>query len=302
LRIVYLILAHRYPAQLNRLVRRLDAGNSHFLIHVDKKVGNGEFSSMARLLAHRQNVRFVKRYTCHWGGYGIVQATLQGLKEIKEHGIEFDYVCLLSGQDYPIKSNDSITRFFEAHRGKSFIRFDRFPKLHWAEENGGYDRYENWYLLDTNKRYGFPNKIVHKVPYLNAFVTNTLGRLVPKRKFPSGFHPYGGAQFWALHRDHAAYLTRTIANDPSFYEFFKYVRIPDEILFQTLMGNYEHADSEIVNRTLHFMEWSQAGAVLSLTTANMDSIAETDHLFARKFDATIDAQVLDLIDQRIDED
>lgn len=97
--IAYLILAHRYPKQLYRLVDRLNNENTSFLIHIDKKVNIGAFKSIVANLKHYENVYFIKRYTCNWAGFGIVQATFQGLKELQSRQIKFDYVCLMSGQD-----------------------------------------------------------------------------------------------------------------------------------------------------------------------------------------------------------
>lgn len=296
--ITYLILAHRYPKQLYRLVDRLNAENVHFLIHIDKKVESKVFNSIVERFKYYENVHFIKRYTCHWAGFGIVQATMQGLKVLQSREINYDYVCLMSGQDYPIKTNDYIFSFFRSNEGKSFIHHLEFPQPHWENENGGYDRYENWYFINSKYRIGFPNKIFKKRRYLNKIVRSTVAKIIPKRKFPSNFFPHGGAQFWALHKSHVDYVIKTIDKNPSFFKFFKYVMVPDEILFQTIMGNYEHKN-ELINDTLHFLEWDRKGAVLTIDDKN--NLLDTYHLFARKFDENIDDMILEWIDSTIHE-
>ena len=81
MKITYLILAHRYPEQLYRLVDRLNCSGVNFLIHIDKKVEDKIFEQITNKLEPLGNVFFIKRYKCFWGGFGIVQATYQGLQE-----------------------------------------------------------------------------------------------------------------------------------------------------------------------------------------------------------------------------
>jgi hypothetical protein len=295
--ITYLILAHRYPEQLFRLVDRLDAPGVHFLIHIDKKVDDGIYSSITDRLEPRGNVHFIKRYKCHWAGYGIVQATYQGLKELNERKIPYDYVCLMSGQDYPIKPNDYIESFFKKHEGKSFINTHKFPQPKWIYENGGFDRIQNWYVVTASHQYGFPKRMFKHNRYLNKLFSGTFGLVMPKRKFPANFDPYGGAQFWGLHKDHADYVVKTIEENPSFFRFFRNVRVPDEIMFQTVMGNHKNAANELVNDTLHFLEWNRPGA--TLTIEDKDNILNSHYLFARKFDDTVDTQITNWIDTTI---
>jgi hypothetical protein len=295
--ITYLILAHRYPEQLFRLVDRLDAVGVHFLIHIDKKVDDGIYSFITDRLEPRGNVHFIKRWKCNWAGFGIAQATWQGLKELKERGIPYDYVCLMSGQDYPIKPNDYIMSFFKKHEGKSFIHHEKFPQPTWIYENGGYDRIENWYVVTASNQYGFPKRMFKQNRYLNKLFSATFGLIIPKRRFPANFDPYGGAQFWALHKDHVSYVLKTIDDNPSFFRFFKNVRVPDEILFQTIMGNHKNAGKEIINDTLHFLEWNRHGA--TLTIEDKENILASHYLFARKFDDTVDKQITNWIDTTI---
>ncbi|KEO72598.1 beta-1,6-N-acetylglucosaminyltransferase [Anditalea andensis] len=295
--ITYLILAHRYPEQLFRLVERLNDEGVNFLIHIDKKVKDPEYQYVLNKLAPLKNVTFIKRYTCYWGGYGIVQATFQGIREALEGNIPFDYLCLMSGQDYPIKTNHYIREYFKKHKGKSFINTRSFPVSLWHYHNGGYDRIQNWYFINARNQYGFPNKLFNKLPRLSKFISRTIGRCVPERKWPSRYKPFGGAQFWALDKKHVSYIGDHIHQNPAYFKFFKHVLVPDEILFQTIMGNYSHSKEEIINDTLHFLEWRRPGAVL--TRVDQDNIIQTSHLFARKFDENVDPTVLDWIDREI---
>jgi len=297
MKITYLILAHRYPEQLFRLVDRLNSSGVNFLIHLDKKMEDKTYNQVVDHFTPMTNVFFIKRYICYWAGFGIAQATFQGLKEALDRNISFDYLCLMSGQDYPIKTNDYIKSYLESHNGKSFINTNPFPHPLWTRHDGGFDRIHNWYYINKENQYGFPHKLFSSRPTISKFISKTIGKITPKRKFPSAYKPYGGAQFWALHKDHVGYVVKKIVDDPGYFDFFRHVMVPDEILFQTLMGNHPNRKEEAIDDTLHFLEWRRKGATLDM--GDKDNIASTHHLFARKFDLTVDGDILDWIDVNI---
>jgi len=297
MRVTYLILAHRYPEQLYRLVDRLNFQGVNFLIHIDKKVDDPTYSQIVKELMPLGNVHFIKRFTCYWAGFGIAQATYQGLLEALERNIPFDYLCLMSGQDYPIKTNEYIQSYFADNKGKSFINTIPFPNPIWTKHNGGYDRIQNWYYVNSENQYGFPHKLFSSRPTLTRFISKTIGKIIPKRNFPSKYKPFGGAQFWALHYNHVKYVVDNIKSNPQYFNFFKRVVVSDEILFQTLMGNHPHRKDEVIDHTLHFLEWDRKGATLNME--DKENIADTFHLFARKFDYNVDAGIMDWIDSNI---
>jgi hypothetical protein len=295
MKIVYLILAHRYPEQLVRLVQRLQAPDVRFFIHLDKKMEDRMGVTVKHGLKNF-DVTYVKRHTCHWAGFGIMKATFQGLKEITESGIEYDYVALMSGQDYPIKSNAYIKRFFEHHKGTSFIEYIPFPKPDWIRQNGGWDRVKYWHFRGKNFNFVFPFHQRYKQTGLLKKLLKLTSWMKLRRSFPEGMHPFGGAQFWALHKSHADLIVNFIANNKSYFNFFRNVYVSDELLFQTIIGNLADT-TKIHNDTLHFLEWRRKGAILY--TSDFENIRKTDYLYARKFDATVDPNILDLIDQEI---
>jgi len=62
LRIAYIILAHKLPGQLVRLVRKLNTKDTHFFIHVDKKTGDETYKGMTEPLREYENVFFLERH------------------------------------------------------------------------------------------------------------------------------------------------------------------------------------------------------------------------------------------------
>jgi hypothetical protein len=79
---------------------------------------------------HLSNVTFLKRHKCYWGDFGHVRATLEGIAYLFNNEIEFDYLILLTGQDYPIKPNREIETLLRRSNGKQFMKgSSRCPRL-----------------------------------------------------------------------------------------------------------------------------------------------------------------------------
>jgi hypothetical protein len=89
------------PQQLGRPLRRLSTPTAAFSIHVDRKTPPGVFRSMVAEADGIPNVHFLPRHGSHWAGFGHVRATLKGLADVLERRVPFDYVVLLTAQDYP---------------------------------------------------------------------------------------------------------------------------------------------------------------------------------------------------------
>lgn len=276
MRLTYLVLAHRYPDQVVRLIRRLATPSSSFLLHWDARSSASDLDHIVTAIGPDVRLRLVPRVKCYWGTYSIVDAILAGLHQACTQGDSFDYLVLMSGQDYPIKSTDRIEEFFVKKDGGSIIHHLPFPMPHW--DDGGWDRVG----------------LRHYPPGNHAYIRTRLAKSVlPRRTFPESLRPYGGAHLWALARDAAFYLDDYSRSHPDILRYFELVRFPCEIYIQSVLGNAPFADS-LQNDTLHFEEWDRDGLVL--LNSDMPSLSSTWHLFARKFDCTVDCGVLDEID------
>jgi hypothetical protein len=280
MRNAYIISAYKNPEQLIRLILRLSFKQASFLIHVDKKAASGIFDKIYKGTRDLSNVHFLKRYDCYWGEFGHIQASLEGIRELINRGISFEYAFLLTGQDYPIKTNAQIHDFMENHQGKSFLAHFSLPSDEW--KNGGLERVERWYVRWYGGRLVFPkNK--------NVLI---------KRKFPKGYLPFGGSSYWYLSKECVEYIDRFVYDHPQFVNFFKYVDVPDEIFYQTILMNSPLAES-IVNDDLRYIDWKDpnSGSPAVLSKADLDNLLSSQKLFARKFDTNVDAEILDRIDE-----
>jgi hypothetical protein len=143
LKVANLILAHKSPEQLVRLIRRLHTPDRAFVVHLDKKSQGPEWDRVVAELKEL-DVLWAGRVTCSWGKFSQVEATLNCISKLRESGISWDFVNLLSGQDYPIRPNEHLEDHLNAHRGECLMEFQPFPYPNW--DFNGYYRLPTWHI------------------------------------------------------------------------------------------------------------------------------------------------------------
>jgi hypothetical protein len=277
-KIAYLIRAHYAPAQLGRLVDRLDSENAAFFIHISARTSGGTHSKMREAVGERANVQWVERVPTYYAGFSLVRSTLVGLRAIAA-AEPTSHTVILSGQDYPARGTPEIEKFFQQSQGKSFVEHFALPAAHkWPGEHGGLDRI----------RYRYFERVNYK--------TRTLRLPILRRRFPRGLQPYGGGAWCALSHDAVRYIASFAEQKPDVVNFFRHVKIPDEIFMHTVLLNSPLRDS-VVDQDVHYIDWSHGGAhPKTLGTEDYDKIVESGKLFARKFDVRYDTKVLDMLD------
>lgn len=287
----YIIIAHKNPLQLYRLVSRLNDGKSSFYIHIDKKVDLEEFSSLKEF---GDILQFINRFDSKWGSYGTIKPYLDGLKRIKKSGKHFDRILLLSGQDYPIKSNQEIDQFFLNSPYSVFVNYFPIPNYEkWPNKDRG-----GLYRVD---KYYFGNK---KHELLLSKSANLLTSFIPllKRKIPNGMKPFAGQTWWNLDMYAMNYILDFVKEHPEYMDFHKHTFVADEVFLQMIIGNSkdEKLLKSIENSEKRFTIWEHENSAHPkiLDKNDLQTIMSSDDLFARKFEQN-DTEILDLIDKKI---
>lgn len=285
-------MAHKYPRQLHRLVDRLNDGLSHFFIHIDKKVNNSQFDS---LKIFGDKLIFIERFDGRWGRYGITLPLLSALKTIKQSNHSFDRIIVLSGQDYPIKSNKEIDEFFEKSPYSVFIDFFPVPNFKkWpGKDRGGLFRVDKYYFGDKwHER-------------LRSKTLNLLARYFDffRRKIPKQMEAYAGSAWINLDMYALNYILDFNEKHPEYLKFHRNTFVADEVFIQMLVGNSKDEEllARMENSEKRFIIWesSQSPHPKILQTSDFGNIKVSESLFARKFDERADAEILDLIDAEL---
>jgi hypothetical protein len=265
--------------------------NSTFIIHFGKDARDEDYSILSDKFQNNHNVTFIKRFETIWGK-GIIDPVLEGVKTIIRENISCDFLILMSGQDYPLKTNDEIIQFFSEYQGFSFINSVPLPDPEWDINISS--RWENYYFNFINPR---KSKIRRRVNLgLNLIVNLFIQVIKGKRKFPKNYIPYGGSAWWCLSKEGVEYLHNFTNDNPIFIKFFENVFIPDEIFFQTVLVN-SPLKNKIINASLTYDDWStNAAHPKTLCIEDFEKLISSGKLYARKFDETWCPDILDMID------
>jgi hypothetical protein len=287
-RYAYIIHAFKNAEQLSRLIRALATPDVAFYLHIDAKVDIKPFE-LAAARAGADNVAFVKRENSRWGSMGCVRAVLNGMSEVEKRE-SLEYVCLLSGQDYPIKPNAEIAAFFAKNRDLTYMWNVPLPYANWTG-NGGLDRLTKYHVQ--------PFKSRALCQGLNQ-VIGLVHPLLPRRRQPVDLKPYGGSFYFGLSTYALRYVLEFVRSRPEYLEFHKWTLIPEEVFFQTILLNSAEPRirDNIRNESLSYSEWPSEGPAPAVLTESHLPVLENSHcLFARKFDMAKGSAVLDLLDK-----
>ena len=298
----YLILAHKNPLQLGRMIERLDDGASKFFIHLDAKTPIEPFAACLE----GAHIRFIdKRERCVWGDFSIVQATIRLMEAASE---EQGVFILMSGQDYPIQSQGYINDFLERNKGFDFIEIEPLEEK-WKPKMVK-DKLEHYHILHSEER-GHSNcyapfrhcSVFQKVRTLMHLLKGRLSRKnfrllcsLPKRVAPFE-RQYAGSQFWAFsERTFYAVLHYIREHKATLEEYYKYTSSPDEIYFHSVLMDLVAKDSTIkLKEQITYVNYFRKNNVF--ITEDFDKLTSAKgKLFARKFDTDIDIEILDKLD------
>ena len=298
----YLILAHKNPLQLGRMIERLDDGASKFFIHLDAKTPIEPFAACLE----GAHIRFIEpRERCVWGDFSIVQATIRLMEAAsKEQGV----FILMSGQDYPIQSQGYINDFLERNKGFDFIEIEPLEEK-WKPKMVK-DKLEHYHILHSEER-GHSNcyapfahcSVFQKLRTLTHLLKGRLSRKnfrllcsLPKRIAPFE-RPYAGSQFWAFsERTFYAVLNYIREHKAALEGYYKYTSSPDEIYFHSVLMDLVAKDSTIkLKEQITYVNYFRKNNVF--VTEDFDKLTSAKgKLFARKFDTDIDIEILNKLD------
>lgn len=304
----YLILAHKNPKQLARMIRRLDGRQTCFYIHLDLRVEITDFQKEIDC----SNVFFIaKRESCSWGDYSIVKATLNLMEAVKKDNRR-GFVILMSGQDYPIKNQNIIDDFLEKNADYNFIEIVPIEEK-WKKKMVR-DKLFHYHILHSSRR-GDSNSYA---PFFYADVwqqTRTLvhffiGRLSfanLKKLFKLGerepifLRQYAGSQWWAFNEQTFEKLFSFLQeNSEKLGDYYRFMSSPDEVFFHSVLMYLQESDAEIkIKDSLTYVNWDRKACQLPVLfqSYDLEELAlQKDKLYARKFDTEVDSEILNLLD------
>ena len=305
----FIILSHKAPGQMQRLVRTLNAlyDNPPIACHHD--------FSQTRLdkTAFPSNVHFVEPHIATgWGRWSLVRSSLAALELLYEIA-DPDFFFLISVADYPTAKPERVQADLLRSGADAYI--DSFsleqamttgvapgdPQL--AHHRAPYNlvleqgRYLRAQIKIPIVRFKPPGNSTSEERYPRlGRITKVLAYDSPLSPFDDDYKCYVGSQWFTANRRAAHKLLNPSKKDRHLQRYYKNRVVPDESYVQTVLCN----DSEITveDRTFRYSSWNGGGAhPVDLGVPDLEAILASDAHFARKF--AENDPVLDLIDEHL---
>lgn len=221
------------------------------------------------------------------GGISLVNVELLLLKKAISVG-RYQHYHLLSGSDLPIKTQDQIISFFDENMNKEFIRFEK----------------PNYVYQDRTRYYHFLQDKIGRSH--NLFFRGSEILLVQMQKI---LHIHRnrkiefqkGTQWFNITDGLARYV---VEKESWIKKVFKYTYCSDEIFLQTILisspykNNLYHKEFDNdPHAIMRLIDWNR-GKPYTFRSSDYDELCESDMLFARKFDASVDSEIIKSIEKK----
>lgn len=289
----YLILAHKNINQLRKLIELLDDSRNDIFVHIDAKLSDFNPDEWGNIVS-KSSLKFLSnRINVSWGGVSIMRAELSLLKAATFNDV-YDYYHLLSGMDLPLKTQDDIHSFFEANAGKEFINL-------WEFKKSTLSRFR-YYTIFPEGESKFLTRIVnHIFKGLQMAVGYRINRNV---------NFCFGSQWFSITDDLARYV---VSKEEWLERVFRHTSTCDEIFLPTLVCNSRFKEKLYVSSpvkiqkdfnlgNMRFIDWSRGESIRhpwTFLASDEKLLNSVPHLWARKFDSSVDSEIIDKIYTRL---
>lgn len=272
----YLIIAHNEFHMLKKLLAELDDDRNDIYLHIDGKnsyVNKSEISSWVT----KSEFHLVKGIRIYWGTISIVKAELILLNEAtkKEHS----YYHLISGVDFPLKSQDEMHDFFDKEDSE-------FISWHLDGADGDNFKYKIQYYFPLLKLVGkghfdgpgkkkaFMRQLV-RLQWRILELQRKLG--IDRTKKCGGMIFYKGDQWFSITHEFAKYI---LSKKNNILKMYKLTNTPDEIVIPTLALNSAFS-YKVKNITLRQIDWKR-GMPYEYVLDDYAELCSSSNFFARK--------------------
>lgn len=291
----YCIIAHTDLYCLNRLIESIDDARNDIFLLIDKK-SNLDYSQVIQPTYSQlfsPPLLIQKNISIYWGDISLVKAELLLFKMAIEKG-PYDYYHLLSGQDLPIKSQDYIHDFLErVPTGTNFIGYVEGPH-HQRIIDDRISFYVPFTKYYRHHNLRFRNLLDRLRYYAVKFQKMT--KLKPNR---AHIQYRKGCEWTSLSHDFTSYL---IDNQRQILNTYRGVPCADELYKQSAAWNSSfkttiyNTEDEYIG-CMREIDWNRGGPY-TFRMEDLTMLKDSSKLFARKFDSTVDKEIIDMISSK----
>jgi hypothetical protein len=255
MRLAYLVMLHHKAEVFAKLLKQIYAPEHRYLVHVDARSPVSFQREVAGIISGYPQVEMLPARRCAWGGWSLVQVEWDAITRLLEAEHPWEYFINLSGQDFPLLTQEEMLRRLSAEAGKNYLS-----------------------IIDQQK--DWPESL-SRIRYYALEIGRKARRTYIPRRYLAGVKPYAGSQWFILHRDFCRYLA--MPEVERYIRFYRNAFIPDESFFQTVIMNSPFRET-VVPDCKRYLRWLPTGRPKVLTEQDVEKARSTTAFFARKFE------------------
>jgi hypothetical protein len=318
MQVAFLILNHRDPAQLLRLVTtlRLELPEAPIVVHndrfrIDLNASALDSISDIHLLTSDGPIT--------WGDFSLVDACWHSMRWMVRH-VKFDWLILLSAQDYPIKSLATLGDYLDATGADALLRAAPVSGLS-KGRNGRNRRRRYFYQYRPNIPIPYPDSrwrrlrlrlrqltqvpvdVLNNVqPYIQVYklpeqMPWRVGWRARSTPFTENEPCWFGSMWWSLSYKAAELVVEYARMNPAYVDYYRRTIIPDESATATII--YNSPSLHVDPHNLHYVRWTnpKTGHPDVFRADDLPELLAAPEFFARKFDIATDSEILDKLEE-----
>ena len=285
-KIGFVLITHRNPAQIKRLINKLNDMFTFQPIACHHDLYKSEMSTTG----FPSTVKFVRDFLrTGWGEFSVVLATLAAMRLLFWSEEAPEWFVVLSEADYPIKSSATIVEELVHSPYDAYIQHELIGL-------GAKD--DDWLRLCARRYLRKHLKVPHltrglRLSLRSIEVPETLSR--PFLPFARNFRCFAGSNWFSANRRCAEYILEWHRQHHALRRHYKNAPNVDESYFQCILCNGQF---NLCYDCKRYVDWSARGDhPKTLDIEDLPRMLESSAHFARKFDINRNSLVLDRLDE-----
>lgn len=285
---IFAITCHKLTTPFLYTVNYLSSFDENkILIHVDAKSDIQEFS----IVKKKKNIIFLSdRKNITWGSVSQIKATLLLMEKALE--MDFDYFFLLSGDDIPVRTNNSLDEFLYRYKNFNFVDFQSNGKKYIDPNIRVMYKYPKIFFDKKRSIFNMLSKIFFKLTKNLLF--NNKYYLENKKKLPT---LYKGSNWFGITYEMVIYIKNYLYCNPFYIKVFEHSLCGDEVFFHSIIKTNLSPClffSECAfNCSLQYVDWETGPHYPRiLDKSDIENIKKSRMFFARKFNNNEDISLL----------
>lgn len=247
-------------------------------LHFDtSNLSKSEISNLNILINESKITYYSNKYKIAWGSPNHLFAIIELLTEVsKNECIEF--IHIISGQDFPIKSKEEIYKFSIDNKEQLYIGYDNFLDI------DDFDTKQRLYSPILFKHSNFKSKKYKLLRFIELY------RIIYPRKKWGNYSKemiYKGLIWSSFSAEFNQYLLKQALTD-NLKKDISNTLIAEEFFLQTIALNSEFKN-KVNNDDKRYVLWKEKNGSIPaiLDDSDFENIISSNKLFARKIDSKI---------------